>query len=190
MSIEFEKALEHCMLYEVGGFWNKSHPAVTSGSIATPADRKAVGYVNDPVDAGGETKFGVAKNANPSVNIARLTWAQASEIYFTKYWTAGFCHKLPGAIAVIHFGACINHGVGRAAKMLQEALDVNVDGLIGPKTLETANKSKPGEVIQHYARVRTSFYKSIVQRKPAQAKFLNGWLRRINEVEAYALKLA
>lgn len=61
----FEKAIDHAMLYEVGGFWNVNHPAVARGLIDTSANRKAVGYVNDPDDRGGETKFGVARNANP-----------------------------------------------------------------------------------------------------------------------------
>jgi hypothetical protein len=70
----FEAAVDHAMLYEVGGFWNVNHPAVAGGLIDTPANRKAVGYVNDPADRGGETKFGVAVRANPDLNITNLTW--------------------------------------------------------------------------------------------------------------------
>jgi lysozyme family protein len=184
----FNKAISHCMLYEVGGFWNEAHPAVAPGSIATAADRKAVGYVNDPADRGGETKFGVAKNGNPGLNITRLTWAQAKQVYYDKYWVAGKCHLLPAKIAIIHFDGCVNHGPGRAAKFLQEALGVTVDGAIGPKTLEKIKGAKEEEIVQHIARIRRSFYQGIVNRDKSQAKFLNGWLRRINEVENYAIK--
>ena len=65
MTTSFDKAVSHAMLYEVGKFWNESHPAVANGLIDTPANRKAVGYVNDKADRGGETKFGVAKNGMP-----------------------------------------------------------------------------------------------------------------------------
>lgn len=184
----FLSAISHAMLYEVGGFWNESHPAVASGSIATPADRKATGYVNDPIDAGGETKFGVARNANPSVDIARLNWEGAKSIYYDKYWIAGKCDKLPADVAIMHFDACINHGVGRASKFLQESVGAVQDGVIGPKTLAAIEQANSAQLLTKYAASRRDFYNAIVKNKPAQVKFLNGWMRRVNEVEAYAKK--
>lgn len=182
----FDDAVSHAMKYEVGGFWNPLHPAVNSGDISTSANRKATGYVNDPVDRGGETKFGIAKNANPSVNIAKLKWDEAKQIYYDKYWLTGKCDNLPKALASIHFDACINHGVGRANKMLQQALGVVVDGAIGPKTLAAAKAVDQRKAVTQYATIRRNFYHSIVKNNPSQAKFLNGWLRRIDEVEAFA----
>ena len=38
------------------------------------------GYVNDPVDPGGETNFGIAKRSHPDVDIANLTKEGAKEI--------------------------------------------------------------------------------------------------------------
>ena len=185
----FNKAVQHAMLYEVGGFWNENHPAVARGLIDTPANKKAVGYVNDPVDRGGETKFGVAKKANPTLNITSLTWEQAKSVYFTKYWSAGKSDQLPDKIAIIHFDGCINHGVSRANKFSQEALGVVADGVIVPKTIAAANAvMKPEEIVQHIARLRRNYYEAIIRNDPTQAKYRNGWLRRINEVEAYALK--
>lgn len=187
-SDDFLKALDHCMLYEVGGFWNVNHPAVKNGLIDTPANRRAVGYVNDPVDRGGETKFGVAQRANPKVNVRSLTWAQAASVYHDKYWLLGKNDKLPGKLAQIHFDGCINHGPARANKFLQRALGVTEDGVIGPITLKQLEGVKIEEVIQAIARYRRDFYRSIVKNNASQSKFLNGWLRRINEVEEFALK--
>lgn len=187
-SSAFTLALDHCMIYEVGGFWNINHPAVKDGLIDTAANRKAVGYVNDPVDRGGETKFGVAKSGNPNLDIRTLTWAQAEAVYHDKYWLLGKNDKLPGKLAVIHFDGCVNHGPARANKFLQQALGVTADGVIGPVTLKRLEGTKIEEVIQAVARIRREFYQNIVRNNASQAKFLNGWLRRINEVEAYALK--
>jgi len=39
------------------------------------------GYVNDPRDSGGETKFGISKKAYPNLDIKNLTQQQAGEIY-------------------------------------------------------------------------------------------------------------
>ncbi|TAK57863.1 MAG: hypothetical protein EPO24_09350 [Bacteroidetes bacterium] len=44
------------------------------------------GYVNNPNDPGGETKFGISKRWNPTVDVKNLTKEQAIEIYRVKYW--------------------------------------------------------------------------------------------------------
>ena len=53
------------------------------------------GYVNDPNDPGGETKYGIAKNSHPNVDIANLTLDQAKAIYKTEYWDKVFGDTLP-----------------------------------------------------------------------------------------------
>ena len=53
------------------------------------------GYVNDPDDPGGETKFGIAKKFNPDVDIKNLTKEGAKEIYRQKYWNPSKADKVP-----------------------------------------------------------------------------------------------
>lgn len=184
---DFLLAFNHAMKYEVGGFWNPNDPDVQAGTIGSQDLNRKVGYTNDPVDPGGETKFGVAKSGNPDVDIAALDLNGAMDIYSNRYWTAGSCDKLPGAIAIIHFDGCVNHGVGRAVKFLQSAIDATPDGQIGPRTLAAIAGADQATVINSIAQQRTAFYNSIVAAKPAQARFLNGWLARINDVSAFAL---
>lgn len=183
---QFDDALNHAMLYEVGGFW-KLTPEVIQGLCATPAQKKATGYVNDPADAGGETKFGVAKNANPALNIKALTWDDAKAVYYKKYWLAASCDKLPPQVAIIVFDGAINHGVERASKFLQQAAGVEADGDVGPVTLAKISSIPQNTLCNKIADLRVKFYKDIVAAKPTQAKFLNGWLRRIDEVRAFVL---
>lgn len=189
----FDKAVSHAMLYEVGGFWVESHPAVANGLIDTPANRKAVGYVNDPSDRGGETKFGVAKNANPDLNITTLTWDAAKRVYYRRYWLTAHCDEIVNistAVVLMHFDAAVNHGVGRANKMLQTALGVAVDGDIGPKTISAVQAACSADggaqLCAKLASLRRSFYNGIVQRDASQAKFLKGWLKRVDDVEQFA----
>jgi lysozyme family protein len=183
-SLSFEKAVDHAMLYEVGGHW-KLTPEVESGLINTPAQRKAVGYVDDPLDRGGETKFGVAKNANPDLDITDLTWAQAEAVYYDRYWVAGACEKLPARVAVLHFDGCVNHGVGRAKKFLQSSVGVTADGLVGKQTLTAVAAQDPIWVCNKICDLREQFYRDIVKNKPNQERFLKGWLRRIDEMRAF-----
>jgi lysozyme family protein len=181
----FEQALSRAMLYEVGGFWNLETPGVREGLIKTQAQRKAVGYTNDPDDHGGETKFGVAKAANPDLNIAALDWEGAKRVYMKRYWLPGDCQDMPKLVALMHFDGCVNHGVGRAATMLQKAVGATPDGDIGPATLNKVKALDQLVVCNKIAEARTAFYRSIVEHNPVQAKYLNGWLRRINETLQY-----
>lgn len=184
----FEAAVNHAMLYEVGGFWNVQTPGVLEGLISTQAQRKAVGYVNDPFDRGGETKYGVAKNANPELVIASLDWEGAKRVYYRKYWLGAHCDELTAIspqLAVLHFDGAVNHGPGKAAKFLQEAVNVDADGDIGPATIGAVKKMNPTDICNAICNRREAFYRSIVAARPEQARFLNGWLRRITEMRAF-----
>lgn len=182
----FEASIDHCMLYEVGGFW-KLTPEVEAGLCDTPARRRATGYVNDPVDPGGETKFGVAKNANQDLDIKAMTWGQAKERYYTKYWLAGSCDRLPARLAVLHFDGCVNHGIKKAGTFLQKAVSAVPDGEVGPATIAKVLSSNELDTCAKICDLRAQFYRDIVANKPTQAKYLNGWLRRITEMRAFVL---
>lgn len=184
----FDTAINLTMRFEVGPWFSPAHPACLTGFITTSADRKAAGYVNDPDDTGGETKFGIAKNHNPGIDIASLTWAAAKRIYYKKYWLGGDCDHLPDKLAKAHLDACINHGIGRAARMLQEAVGATIDGDIGPKTLELVKKACAGSggelaVLGKMLDIRRGFFREIVRNRPTNGKFLNGWLIRVDTIQ-------
>lgn len=184
---EFEHALHHAMLYEVGSHF-KLTPDVLDGKIGTHQQRVAVGYVNDPLDNGGETKFGIARNANPEVDVTNLTWEQAKQIYYEKYWIRGSCDRLKSQrVAILHFDGCVNHGIHRASVFLQRSVGATEDGVIGPKTLGAVNTADEFEICLKIAVMREKFYLDIVTRRPSQNRFLKGWLRRINEIKEYVL---
>lgn len=183
-SAAFEQAVTHAMKYEVGAFF-KLTPDVEAGLINTPAQRKAVGYVDDPLDRGGETKFGIAQNANPDVDITTLTWAQAKAIYHDRYWVTGGCERLANNLAILHFDGCVNHGVVRAKKFLQSAVNAVPDGIIGEKTLRAIQLQDPTQICNKVCQLREKFYLDIVAKNPSQKRFLKGWLRRIHEIRKY-----
>lgn len=176
------------MLYEVGGFWNLDAPGVREGLITTAQQRKACGYVNDPTDMGGETKYGIAKNGNKDLNIANLNWETAKRVYFRRYWLASNCDEITvfsPRLAVLHFDGAVNHGVGRASIFMQRAAGVTADGDIGPATLRAMRAQDEITLCNKVCDIREDFYESIVAAKPTQARFLNGWLRRIKEMRAF-----
>jgi lysozyme family protein len=185
---KFEAAFNHVMLYEVGAFWDPKDADVINGNCSTRDQRRKVGYVNAPADHGGETKYGVAQNANPNVDVKALTLKGAMDVYFTCYWLRGKCDQLPASVSLIHFDGCINHGIGRANRFLQRAVGVQDDGVVGPVTIGKINEADPVELIKSIADQRAKFCQAIVQRDPSQGVFLKGWLRRINEVRDFTLQ--
>lgn len=145
------------------------------------------GYVNDPNDAGGETKFGISKRQYPQVDIARLTYDGAIDIYWRDYWLAGKCGELPPAFAVFLFDCLVNHRPLAAKRLLQLGLGVATDGVIGPQTIaaaHTAGRYQLGLMFAH----RADLYHSIVVANSSQAKFLLGWLRRLFELQQFIFK--
>jgi lysozyme family protein len=141
------------------------------------------GYVNDPKDPGGETKYGIAKRSNPDVDIKNLTIEQAKEIYKSKYWDKNKVEKLPEQLRHIYFDMCVNMGKSRAVKILQESANskgknISVDGGMGPTTLK-AIKNVELERVRAY---RVKYYVDLIGRKPDLEKFYFGWFRRSLEV--------
>ena len=62
------------------------------------------GYVNDPADPGGETKFGISKRAYPDVDIKSLTRQEAEMIYRRVYWEKAGCDKMDNSdLAIVVF---------------------------------------------------------------------------------------
>jgi lysozyme family protein len=95
------------------------------------------GYVNDPADPGGETKYGISHRAYPDIDIKALTLDQAKDIYRRDYWQAASCDSMPERIGHLVFDCAVHHGVKTAIKLLQRALKVADDGEFGPITRGT-----------------------------------------------------
>lgn len=143
------------------------------------------GEVDDPDDRGGHTRYGISANAYPDEDIANLTEARARHLYERDYWCKGHCPEMPARIALAHFDACVNHGVGRANRLLQKALGVRVDGLIGPVTLGAVRKAARERLLVQMLGRRAMFYAAIVRNDSSQAKYLRGWLLRTYRLQSY-----
>ena len=143
------------------------------------------GYVNDPKDLGGETKYGITKRFYPDVDIKNLTKEDAKKIYYDDYWVRNKVPSLPDNLKYIYFDMCINQGRGTAVRVLQRAVNskggaLEVDGGLGPMTLKAINKYKPCD--NRVRCYRLKHYYDLVNKRPEQEKFLFGWFRRALEV--------
>lgn len=81
------------------------------------------GYVNDPNDKGGETKYGISKRAYPNLDIKGLTLDEAKTIYRRDYWDVCKCDNLPYPMDILVFDTSVNMGVSRASHILSESIN-------------------------------------------------------------------
>lgn len=148
------------------------HPAEFTYAV-NEVLRSEGGLVNDPADKGGLTNWGISQRAYPGVDIAKLTKEEAIAIYYRDYWLAAKCDKLPPALATVVFDAAVNQGVEKAARMLQTALGVTVDGLIGQQTIARANLI-PRTAVVDFTAQRILHYASL----PTFSRYGKGWVAR------------
>jgi lysozyme family protein len=134
------------------------------------------GYVFNPHDPGGETKFGISKRSYPHLDIHSLTLADAKTIYKRDFWDRAQCDKLHPDLAFDLFDGAVNSGIGQAIRWLQRAVGVADDGVVGPLTLASINRENDTSAIRaRYNGHRLDF----MTRLSTWDVFGKGWARRI-----------
>ncbi len=154
----------------------------TFGKIVQEVLRHEGGYVNDPLDSGGETKYGISKKAHGSVDIKNLTVEDACAIYREDYWKPCKAEKLPEELREPYFLFVVNAGQGKAVKVLQKACNaknkkseqITVDGRIGKMTIGASQKLERDRLISYIVLE----YAKIVYRNVSQERFWYGWYKR------------
>ncbi len=197
------------------------HPpvAAASGSVEEIAQRivaREGGYVNDPDDPGGATKYGVTLGTLRSLGIdltgdgrvteldvQRLSRDEAAEIFVEHYFQRPGLHRLPGCLQPGVFDMFVNSG-SNAIKILQRMLnemghDLIADGQLGPLTARAAHaaaRSAPDHLADSYAIARRNYYYALGDARPASRKYCRrkdgrkgGWILRAEEFMAPRFRL-
>ena len=144
------------------------------------------GYVNDPADPGGETKYGISKRAYPHLDIRNLTREEAIAIYRRDWWDRYRMGEIEDfAIASKVLDVFVNVGPIQGATIVQRALHacgrrhVIIDGIIGTQTITAINDVKPREMLLAAIRAEAAaYYRQLIERNPNLKKFERGWLNR------------
>jgi lysozyme family protein len=164
------------------------------------------GFVNDPVDPGGATNWGMSLrylkgrgdldgdrrldgdmdgDGDVDVNdIKKMSVEQAVKLYYTGFWLPNNYDNIKDyTIAAKVFDMTVNMGSIQAGKILQRSVNrlgfgLKVDGAVGPKTFSAVNASDPDLLIAELRQEQARFYINLIARNPQFAKYKNGWLRR------------
>ena len=156
------------------------------------------GYVDDPDDAGGATNYGITQKTYARFLGVDEDWiylkhliksmpkSTAALIYKQNYYYDLKIDLLPSTLQAQVMDISINSGPNRAYKILQQAISelsvtkLVIDGKFGRKSWATLDllrkhlKSINNEMVD----LRKDFYLRIIERKPSQVKYKNGWLSR------------
>lgn len=150
------------------------------------------GYVNDPADSGGATKYGITERvarANGYTGLMRdLPLQTARDIYRNEYAIKPGFTVFPSEVAAELFDTGVNMGTSTATKFLQRAVNalagsgIAVDGKMGPATRNAVNtylssrNNASGILVKALNGLQCVRYIEIVEGNATQRRFINGWI--------------
>lgn len=181
---------------------------LTVDQIAAQIVAREGGYVNDPDDPGGATKYGVTLGTLKRLGIDKtldgrvdtadvkaLTRDDAQRIFVEHYFRGPRLAELPAVLHPSVFDMYVNAG-SNAVKLLQRLVarmghPCDDDGVIGPKTLRAAREAAlaaPGHIADAYGIARRNYYYTLGDSRPASRKYARrkdggkgGWITRAEE---------
>lgn len=177
----------------------------TIDEIAAEIVAREGGFVNDPDDPGGATKYGVTLatlrglkqdvNRDGKVDVAdvrALTRDDARRIFIEHYFVKPKLDQLPEALHATVFDMQVNAGAN-AVRILQRlatrmAFACADDGVVGPKTVaavRSACRAAPAHIADAYGIARRNYYYALADARPASRKYARrqdggkgGWITR------------
>ena len=153
------------------------------------------GYSNDKNDKGGKTKYGIieeeARDFGYKGDMQDLTIDFAKNIYLKKYYLGNKLDKVANdKVALSICDWAVNsgkNGIKNAQIAINQLTNANldIDGIIGNKTLEALSTVDPEKFLEVYHNLQRIYYRSKVADDKTQENFLAGWLNRVQEKEEY-----
>lgn len=164
------------------------------------------GYVNNPNDSGGETKYGVSlrflqglsldvgdinrDGRIDGADIRNMNLEDAKSIYKAEWWNPRKYDRINDVtIATKVFDFAINMGWKQAHKLLQRAINrvtgrkvLEVDGILGNVSFSTINSfttpRQQQQLINAFSDTAWDYYQLLIRNNPKLAVFRNGWKNR------------
>ena len=136
------------------------------------------GYVDDPDDPGGKTRWGVteavARAHGYKGDMKDYPKEEAQRVAKESYWDACRCNEIHWPVNLYLFDMAYNSGPVQAIKTLQRTIGVSDDGIMGPKTMGAIHDmSRDKEEL--FLSDRAMFYTILAGFR----KYGRGWFKRL-----------
>lgn len=153
------------------------------------------GYTNDKNDKGGETTWGITKEEARKNgyrgSMKDLTKEFAKKILEKDYYLKNRLDQVKNdkvALSICDWSFNSGRNGTKNAQIAINQLtnaNLDVDGIIGNKTLEALNAADPEKFLEVYHNLQRIYYKGKVEADRTQERFLTGWLNRVQRKEGY-----
>jgi lysozyme family protein len=149
-------------------------------------DATLSGVITESPD-GKHTRYGIDEHFHPELtnclfytSMGSTAALKIAESIYAKQYADPLCiaEITNQGIANKLLSLGVNCGVGTAAKMLQDALNVQGDGRIGPLTLHALDVSDPEAVLGLLKNEAVQHYRNLVAANPDLEQYERGWLAR------------
>ena len=115
-------------------------------------------------------------------DLARLEYAEWFDILKTMFWDRWQADSIADQRVAHMLVDWVWTSGTYGITIPQKLLGVKADGIVGPKTLEAVNTRVPSELFLNLKESRSAYFERICLQRPANRRFLNGWLRRLNAI--------
>ena len=128
------------------------------------------GFVDDRVDRGGRTNYGVTQNTYnvwrknkglPNQDVKNITQDEAKQLYYEEYWKPT--------------GASEKKDLRAGYELFDTAI------IAGPYNAKQIDKKSNGDIYK-FLEERKKFHENDIRKHPSQERFREGWNNRINDM--------
>lgn len=188
----FNAAHAHVMRWEGGFFDHPNDPGGVTNYGVSLMFLKGLDLVEGDIDGDGDIDRD---------DVLKITKEQARAIFKRHFWDKPRAAELPLLVAMAYYDLAVNAGTGRAAIVLQEAINALRPGAIaklapnvGPLTRRYAGmlaaEGREVELALAYLDRRENWYRRLAKARPKSAVFLRGWLNRTDAARTLVQRAA
>lgn len=131
----------------------------------------------------------IAQGIIKDKSIGQASQEDCQTILHVNFWNALRCEEMPAGVDLMLFNDGSLSGVGHTARLLQRCVGLagdDVDGVIGPMTMQAVRAHNPGVLIKRIADADDAYLGALAK----APLYLKGWLRREAFMENLANKWA